>query len=204
MATSPVFEQTYRRYLDQIGAIEHLARAGRLGAGIDGEALVIPLYERIYKVSAARIEALDGGRVTDAVRVILARYVLNCPQRPAQAPDPWVSYREFKDAAPLVFYFKANTNKTLENHFGGRLGLLKQRCRDLGGVEEPHQSYDLSVRFSALPKVPVMLNFNDRDDLFPPACSVLYRKSAESYLDMECLAMTGTLLCGKLLGADST
>ena len=49
-----------------------------------------------------------------------------------------------------------------------------------------------------------MLNFNDRDDLFPPACSVLYRKSAESYLDMECLAMTGTLLCGKLLGADST
>jgi hypothetical protein len=47
--------------------------------------------------------------------------------------------------------------------------------------------------------VPVIVNFNDRDDLFSASCSVLYRSSAAYFLDMECLAMTGTLLAGKLL-----
>jgi len=50
-----------------------------------------------------------------------------------------------------------------------------------------------------LPRVPVVLNFNDTDDLFPANCSVLYRASAELFLDMECLAMTGTLLAGRLI-----
>jgi hypothetical protein len=45
------------------------------------------------------------------------------------------------------------------------------------------------------------VNFNDRDNLFSASCSVLYRSSAVHFLDMECLAMTGTLLTGKLIAA---
>jgi len=52
-----------------------------------------------------------------------------------------------------------------------------------------------------LPRIPVILNFNDSDDLFPATCSILYQESAQHYLDMECLAMTGTLLAGKLLSS---
>ena len=32
-------------------------------------------------------------------------------------------------------------------------------------------------------------------------CSILYRASAEQFLDMECLAMTGTLLSGRMIRA---
>lgn len=199
MEKSSIFEQTYRQYLSEIGSIDYLAKADKLGVETDGDALIIPLYDQMYAVSAASIESLDNKIVTDAVRVVLAKYVLTCPDKPAVEPGQWVTYRDFKDAAPLVSSFTANTNKTIENHFSGQLDLLKQRCQSLGGILESNESYDLSVALHALPKVPVVLNFNDADDLFPAACSVIYRESVQHYLDMECLAITGTLLAGKLI-----
>ncbi len=50
------------------------------------------------------------------------------------------------------------------------------------------------MQFDALPKIPVLLLFNDGDDEFPAQCSVLFERRAENYLDMECLAMAGMLL----------
>ena len=45
--------------------------------------------------------------------------------------------------------------------------------------------------YPALPKVPMLLLFNDKDDEFPAQCSVLFEKRAKKFLDMECLAMVG-------------
>lgn len=199
MEKSSVFEQTYQNYLAEIRNIDYLSRADLLGVETDGVALIIPLYDQTYSVSGESIEVLEHGKVNDAVRVVLAKYVLTCPDTLVAAPGQWVTYRDFKDAAPLVSSFTTNTNKTIETHFSGKLDLLRERCQSLGGVSQPSESYDFSVMLNALPKIPVMLNFNDADDLFPAGCTVLYRESVRHYLDMECLAITGTLLAGKLL-----
>ena len=45
--------------------------------------------------------------------------------------------------------------------------------------------------FDALPKIPMLLLFNDKDDEFPAQCSVLFENRAQKFLDMECLAMVG-------------
>lgn len=201
MQKSSVFEQTYQHYLARISRIDYLARADLLGVERDGEALVIPLYDRLYTVSGTAIEGLDGNRATDAVRVILGKYVLSCPDELPPLSPVWVTYREFVDAAPLVSYFTSNTNKNIEAHFSGRVELLEQRCFQLGATAEENPAYEVSARFLALPRIPVVLNFNDADELFPAVCSILYQKSADRFLDMECLAMTGTLLAGKLLSA---
>ena len=50
------------------------------------------------------------------------------------------------------------------------------------------------MQFKSLPKIPVLLLFNDSDEEFPAQCTVLFERSAENYLDMECLAMVGMLL----------
>ncbi|NNF45334.1 MAG: DUF3786 domain-containing protein, partial [Desulfofustis sp.] len=139
--------------------------------------------------------------LNDAVRVILAKYVLTCPDQLPPLSGKWMTYREFRGAGPLVSYFTSNANKSIEQHFSGALMRLEQYCRALGAQIEDNDSYDLSVRLQALPRIPVVLNFNDADDMFPAACSILYRASAEQFLDMECLAMTGTLLAGLLLKA---
>lgn len=201
MQKSGVFEQTYQHYLARIGAIDYLARADLLGAESDGEALIIPFYDRLYSVSAHAIEGLDGAPAGDAVRVILGRYVLSCPDELPTQSNTWVTYREFADAAPLVSYFTSNTNKKIEAHFSSRAELLEKRCSQLGASLEENPAYAVSAGFLALPRIPVVLNFNDADELFPAVCSILYRQSAHYFLDMECLAMTGTLLAGKLLAA---
>ncbi|MGI9537222.1 MAG: DUF3786 domain-containing protein [Desulfocapsaceae bacterium] len=199
MQKSTVFEQTYQRYLAEIGQIDYLARADLLGVEVDGEALIIPLYDRSYSVSSKSIDGLEGVAVNDAVRVILSKYVLTCPNELPELSSKWMTYREFRNAGPLVSYFTSNTNKNIELHFSGGLDRLEERSKKMGASIEHNSSYDISARFHALPRVPVVLNFNDADDMFPAACSILYQESAEHFLDMECLAMTGTLLAGKLL-----
>lgn len=199
MKKSSVFEETYARYLAEIGKIDYLAKAEMLGAGRNGNSLVISLYDQDYFVSADGIVEVSGTETPAAVRVILSKYVLRCERFELHGTDPYRTFRDFRDASPLISYFTTNTNKTLETTFSGRRDALLEVSRNIGGIEQESEGYDCSVLFHALPRVPVVLNFNDRDELFPASCSVLYRASAEQFLDMECLAMTGTLLAGKLI-----
>jgi hypothetical protein len=46
----------------------------------------------------------------------------------------------------------------------------------------------------SIPKVPLLLLYNDADDEFPAHCSILFERRAEKYLDAECLAILGMLL----------
>ena len=54
-------------------------------------------------------------------------------------------------------------------------------------------------RFRALPRVPLLLLFNDADEEFPAEARILFRANAERILDMECLAILGWLLSSKLI-----
>lgn len=194
-----VFDQTYQHYLSMIRRIDYLGRANLLGVEVEDGQLIIPLYDQVYRLSGDAVESRDGSEVTPGIRVILCKYVLTCPAELPVISKRYMTYREFRDAGPLISYFTGNTNKIIESHFVHKLGLLEQRCARLGGVVVENESYDFSSTFSALPRIPLILNFNDADDLFGATCSILYHESAQHYLDMECLAMTGTLLTGKLI-----
>ena len=198
---SKVFDETYRQYLKEISQIDFLAKADVLGVETGNGALRIPLYDKVYRFDPDGIASVDGDELTPAVRVMICKYILTCPLELPQMSNALVTYREFKDAGPLISYFTTNTNKTLETTFCGNLALLKRRGEELGGKVLKTDTYDLSLEFHAFPRVPVIVNFNDRDNLFSASCSVLYRSSAVHFLDMECLAMTGTLLTGKLIAA---
>jgi hypothetical protein len=199
MQQSHIFEETYQLYLEELSHIDIAARADPLGVNSEKDGLKIPLYDREYLVSKGGIADPDGRQVTPAIRVVLCKYVLTCPAELPALSDRLVTYREFKDAGPLTSYFTTNTNKILETTFAGNVSALRQRSLLLGGEIKTSETYDLSVQFHALPRIPVLLNFNDRDELFPATASILYRASAECFLDMECLAITGTLLAGLLI-----
>lgn len=194
MTKAPVFEETYRSYLRKLNDIDLVQRGDRLGAVVVADALEIELCNRVYRVSGSAITDREGGAVDQAIRIILARYVIACPEGEHDGPDPLMSYREFPDAAPLLSYFSDNVVGAVERRFAGKAGLLGQRGRALGGEIVANPSYDLSLQFAVLPRIPVLLNFNDHDELFPAVCSVLFRSSARRFLDMECLAMAAVLL----------
>jgi len=195
-----VFDETYKHYLQEIRKIDFLAKAEMLGVKASNGALKIPLYNKMYHFRSDGVICADGEEMTPAVQVMICKYILTCQQREIpEKGDALVTYREFKDAGPLISFFTTNTNKTLETSYSGKVDELRKRGMELGGTILDSDSYDLSLLFHAFPRVPVIVNFNDRDDLFSATCSILYRSSAAHYLDMECLAMTGTLLAGKLI-----
>jgi hypothetical protein len=127
----------------------------------------------------------------------------------APKENEWVSFRDLKDSGPLTTYFANDVERAIAAHFAGKLDKLQASCRQIGGYPPKMQAaYDLSVQFDALPRIPVILLFNntahDPEISWPATCSLLFERRAESYLDPECLAMTGRLLYAWLKKAAAT
>jgi len=107
----------------------------------------------------------------------------------------WVAYRDFKDSGPLTSYFPNAVEKPIARQFSGKLRELEKSCKAHGGFPPDIEiSYELSMKFNPLPKVPMLLLYNDVDEEFPAHCSLLFEKHADKYLDAESLAILGMIL----------
>ncbi len=194
MQKSSVFEETYNNYLAQIAELDFKKIAGQLGAEMAGDELIIPFFGKPHRISAAGITAPSGSRPNFSVCVILFKYLLLCPDHDPVEND-WVSFKDFTDSAPFSGAFVNYTEAALAKYFSGHLKDLETACRGIHGHPPVASfSYDLCMQFNALPKIPVLMLFNDADKEFPAQCMVLFERRAEKYLDMECLAMVGMLL----------
>ena len=199
MKKSKVFKETYNKYLSHMRNIDLLPRAVKLGAEPAGDALIIPYYETPFRISTDGVFDETGKRANFSISVVLFQYIFHCPAEIPIAGD-WVTFRDFKDAGPLGGYFTSNNNKIIETTFEGNPEALQYACNRLGGRLLDDPSWDLSVTFNMLPRVPIRLRFNDKDDEFSAQSSILFRQSAESYIDMESLAIGATYLTGMLTG----
>lgn len=193
-----IFETTYRDYLARLPERDLSSVAERLGATMDGEEIIIPFFTRPYRISIGGVYDPSGNQANFAVSVVLCQYILRCPDTQPKS-NGWVSFRDFKNAGPLMGNFATNTHRLIAQRFSERCHELGIAGRKIGGRnEESDLSYDLSLRFDALPRIPIFLLFNDKDTEFPAQCNLLFRPSAEQYLDMECLSIIGTFLAGNL------
>jgi hypothetical protein len=189
-----VFEKTYKDYIAQIAGLDFKSFELPLGVRAEGDGVLIPLFGEFYTISANGIANPCGKQPPLDVCVILCKYLLLCPTVTPHERD-WVSYRDLRDSGPLTLYFLNDVERAIADHFTGRLDALNEAGKSLGGYPPNIQvSHDLSMQFDVLPRVPVILLFNDADDEFPARASVLFERRSESYLDPECLAMAGRLL----------
>lgn len=195
-----IFEKNYQGYCRQLASLDMEAMAADLGIEKGDGRLTLPLFDESYWVSETGILTLSGKRPGYAVAVILSKYLLMCPSQSHEDLD-WVSFRDFKATSHFtnVNYFSSDTEKAIEQSFAGKLDALATACRTMGGVSENMAlTYDLSIRFDALPRIAMLLLFNDEDDEFPAKCTVLFQKHAETYLDPESLAVCGAHLAKRL------
>jgi hypothetical protein len=200
-STSPVFEGIYAGYLERVGRLELGARAAILGIQPVGDEALVPFFGQPYRVSGAGVFDPRGARPSHSVCVIVCQYVLLCP---AVAPPAgqWSAYRDFAQAAPFAGGFTNNVENAIARSFTGRVEDLAAAAHRFGG-RPPEESfaYDLCRVFPALPRVPLLMLFNDREAGFPAQCTVLFEARAERFLDMECLAMTAWYLAAGLKAA---
>jgi hypothetical protein len=197
---NPVFEENYSYYVEEIAKVDFGAVKDTLACRVDDGQLVVPFFGKEYRVSPHGMIDEAGQRPGYVICVVLAKYILRCPPA-APAGDGWLSFKDFKTTSHFtnINYFASDTERVIVKGFSGRLAELAEACRQTGGVpDEADMPYDLSVRFDAFPRVSLLLLFNDRDDEFPAGCKVLFNRQAESYLDPESLAMTGSFLAKRL------
>jgi len=196
---TPVFEKIMKDYLLQVASIEEKEAIGTLlQITVIDDGYRIPFFNQTYTITPDRIIDADGKKATHIVSVILCKYLLLCPRQPSDDIS-LVTYKDFKDAAPYVGGFRNIAGLPIARHFGNSLQRLEKRCLALEGRSfNTEVSCQLAVKFHALPKVPVVLLFNDADEEFPAQATLLFQKNADSYLDMECLAMIGSTLAYRL------
>jgi hypothetical protein len=195
MEKEHVYQQTYKDYLSRIAAIDLKFAADKLDLQMSGDAVIIPFFGKSYRVSTQRIADPTGKQPHLSISVILCKYLLMCPMIVPLGGN-WMSFKDFKDAAPLIQAFFNTVALPLADSFSARLGDLESAAKKIGGYPPADDfPYDLSLQFDALSKVPLLLLFNDKDEEFPAQCSVLFEKRVEKLLDMECLAMVGMLFC---------
>jgi hypothetical protein len=197
-----IFEKIYQGYLSQIAALDMDAIGRDLRLHTKEDAVIIPFYGKQYSVSPKGVFNVEGKRPNDlfhhSVCVILCKFLILYPNVHPDEGD-WVSYKDFKDAAPFVGGFYNTVERPIAEYFSGKSAELDRACRQLGGrVPDISLSYELSMQFDALPRIPVLLLFNDVDEDFPSVCKVLFKQNAPNYLDSECIAMVGMLLSSLL------
>jgi len=188
-----VYEETYQNYLSQLGELDFKEIEHKLDVQIDGGDIIIPFFGRAYRVSNEGITDPSGRRPHLSVSVILCKYLLMCPLIEPLGGN-WMAFKDFKDAAPLVNAFSNTVAGPMAETFSGRVPELEKCGNKMGGYPPGEEfPYDLCMQFDALPKVPLLLLFNDMDDEFPAQCGVLFEKRTEKFIDMECLAMVAML-----------
>lgn len=194
-----VFEETYREYLKQIAGMDFESLADVLGIAVEKEKITILFFEKPYLVAEKSISDPSGKQPSFGVCVVLCKYLLLCPDA-APSEDDWVAYRDFKDAGPLTVFFANSVEKPIAEYFAGRSAELEKSCKLLGGFEPDIElTYDLCVQFNALPRIPVLLLYNDADDEFPAHCSILFKRGSDKFLDAESLAILGEILSRRLI-----
>ena len=112
-----------------------------------------------------------------------------------------VTYKDFRDAGPYVGGFKSTSEMSIARHFANNVQGLERNSLQLGGQPfDTDMACQLAVQLTALPRVPVFLLFHDADEDLPAQSTILFRKDAASYLEMECIAMVASCLSVWLQG----
>ena len=199
MDYSKIFDQKLNHDFSRVKKIDFFKNAEILGIRQNSRSLIFDFFNRQILFSKNGIDDVKGQPLTDAVKDVLCQYLLMCPDPIYESSNSLVTLREFSKSGPLFSSFTANTGKIIETTFSGNLEKLINRCLSLGGILMKDKSYDLSAKFRALSRIPIILNFNDKDDMMPASAVFLFQDNANKYLDLEGLSILCTYLTGQLI-----
>ena len=199
---SPVFEKHYRDYLQRLKSLDFDSLSWKLGGQVhkssQGKVITLSFFGRFYEISPQGIRNRAGQKPGYDICIILCRYLLMCPQI-LPHDRQWVNFRDLKDSGPLTVYFRNNVEEAIAARFEKKLPELQHSLAAMDGyAPDLNVRYDLAMQVDALPKIPLLVLFNDADEGFPAECSLLFEGHVETFLDAECIAMVGSRLFARL------
>jgi hypothetical protein len=201
--TDSVYDRTYHHYLKQLKERPFDGKEEVLGITVEGDAVTVPYFGQPIRLTTDGLADEKGQRPDFSDCVVVCRYLIMAPPFEPRQKE-WVAYRDFPDAGPLTVFWRDTVEGQLAQTFSGQLNKLKAACDVLGRtLPETEIACDQCCCFTPLPKVPLLLVFNDSDEDFPATATLLFEKRADSYLDAESQAILGHALTRRLLAAVS-
>jgi hypothetical protein len=182
--------------LDEARKRNAAANAFALGGSVVDGLAQVPLFGDMCTVKADAVYRGDG-RLDTIGSILVLRYLLTAGDD--QLRNAWVPYRDFKDGAQFASYIKSNIEDRMAKEFAGKQALLRERLRGAGaGIYRSEAKPDVAADLHPFPKVPLLVIFWDKDEEFGASFQFLFDRSAESFLDMEALAVLLEYTCQKL------
>ena len=148
-----------------------------------------------YLNTPCRIDRSDGGieeyiqgvwKACRSYSTVMTIYDLLCYHKGEIAPalsGQWCAVGNF------VVTGVTNTETFTKKYaakFDGNLEELKAAAQSLGGVLlEPMAGADLTCKFQAMPFFPVLLQFWEGDDEFPPKLILLWDRNTDQFMHFE-------------------
>ncbi len=187
-------ERTYQKYLTDIQKLDLSTLSASLGLLKRQNHYVIPFFNTVFTFTPDGFLSSNKTKPSYDICIVLCKYLLMCPEI-----DPLdknlVSFKDFKESGPLTVYFSTDVEQKICNFYSGNIEKFKKACEKVGARSISLEAdYDLIMKFDALPQIPMILLFNDKDDEFDAQSKILFEQSAQDYLDAECLAILGNLL----------
>ena len=200
--TNPIFDEHYKDYCSRLASVNIEDVSERLGLVRNSKGqLLLPFFTERFLVSSEQgIKLLNGEQPGYQQLVIMARYLLNCPAQHHENNN-WVAFKDFKKVSHFtnVNFFRSDTETAIAKDFSGHITELEKAGLALGGTPASEEyPYDLAMQFVALPRISLLLLFNDAEEDFPATCTVLFPQHAEWYLDPESLAVTSAYMARRL------
>ena len=195
------YEKVYETLWSRVHDLDLVGSAVPLGGRDLGDGSVeMTFLDEPVRVSREGIRDERGRSPHEAVRIVLCHYLLRGGR--AALSNAWSSYRELEDSAFFMPNFKDNVERRIAREFAGRIGDLDRAALRIGGGSHAGApSADGAWTLHALPRIPLLLLFNDRDEEFPADARLLFDRSADVFLDAECLAVVGWIVAERLCGS---
>lgn len=157
----------------------------------------VPFFGEAYLVSYPQGSVLrpDGNPAGAREALIILHYLVHAGgERPR---GEWIAYRDLPGARYHEPAFVAEVEQPLSKGLAGRLEALRDWVRKKARpVDVPG---DVAAVWDVLPRLPLLLIFNERDEEFPASARVLFDVTAPDYLPTEDLSVLAEIAVMRLL-----
>ena len=194
-------EQALRALCKTMEGVDLAVQAQRSGGVLaaDRAAVELRFLDARYRAGRDDVVAEGGAEPTIWVKIFLLIYLTRASGR--RPSGEWVAYRELPNTVSKSKSFEACGARIAAQFDGDRAG-LEQAARRLDGEPTVFGSAPVCYRFQALPRVPLLLLFWDREEEFPARASLLLDRQVLDYLDQEALVFLAEAFASRLLGED--
>lgn len=160
---------------------------------------LVSFFGETYRVEPVTGEVLrqDGSPAGAREALIILHYLINADAAPVK--EEWVAYRDLPGARTHEPSFVGDVEKPLSQGLSGRLEEFQTWSqRYARRVDVPG---DVAAAWDALPRLPLLVIFNERDEEFPASARMLFDITAPTYLPTEDLSVLAEIAAVRILEA---